>query len=110
MPPVKQASPKKAARTIDLDGSRAARLEAADEPVVVSFGGKKYTLPVELPAEFAILAQQGNLVGSVQALLGDAADKFFDWKPSIDDLTQLVKSVNELYGVTPGESPASPST
>jgi hypothetical protein len=97
-------------REIDLDGARAARAESASEPVSLVFGGDTFTLPVELPADFALYAAEGNLRACVVALLGEDADAFFAWKPSMDDLTALVTGASKVYGMSEGESPASPSS
>jgi hypothetical protein len=111
MPPVKKplaAVPD--ARVIDLDAARAARAEAAGDPVTLTFGGETYTLPVELPADFALYAMERDLRSAVMALLDDDADAFFAWRPSMDDLTALVEHAMKVYGVDQGGSKASPSS
>lgn len=105
MPPAK----KPARRQINLDKARAARREAAREPVVLTFGGKDHELPVELPVDYALCAQEGNLRGAINALLGDSAATFVA-DATMDDLTSLIEMVNQEYGVAQGEVPASPST
>lgn len=101
-------------RIIDLDAARreraAARSEADSEPVVLRLGGRDYTLPVEMPVDFALLGQAGDLRGAVIALLGDVADSFFASTPSVDDLNSLVRIANDVYGVGEGKPPASPSS
>lgn len=90
-------------RVVDFDARRKARAEITREPVVIKMGGKRYTLPPVLAAEFAICAQENNLRGALDALLGEHADAFLATKPSVDDLEDLFTAVSDLYGVTPGE-------
>lgn len=97
-------------RVIDLDKSRAARLEGKGEPVVVKFNGQDFTLPAEMPVEFALDADAGDLRGAIVALVGDQAADFFALKPSVEDVGELVDSVERIYGVEPGEAPASPDS
>lgn len=97
-------------RSINLDAARAARAEAAGEPVTLTFDSKDITLPVELPADFALCAAEGDLRAAVVALLGDEAEWFFARRPSMDDVSALVKGAHEVYGVNEGESTASPSS
>lgn len=96
-------------RIIDLQASRAARLEALGEPVVLKWDdGIEFTLPVEMPAEFALCGQEGNMRAAIVALLGDdQAAEMFALRPSMDDINALVEMAGEVYGVTPGESGAS---
>lgn len=107
----RKAASSKGARSIDLDAARAARAEIADEPVRLTFDGKTIELPVEMPADFALLLADGDFRGATTALLGDDnTGWFFDLRPSLDDLKALTKGAGEVYGLTAGESEASPST
>lgn len=95
-------------RIIDLASARAARLEAQGEPVTLKWSETiSFELPVEMPADFAIYANEWDIRGSIVALLGDRAEEFFALRPSMNDLTALVNAAGEVYGVEPGESPAS---
>lgn len=95
-------------RIIDLAAARAARAEAHREPVVLRWDeGVEFTLPVEMPADFALLAQEGSMRGALAALLGDQADEFFALRPTMDDVNALAEEAGRVYGMTPGESPAS---
>ena len=107
---VGQAPTPAAPRTINLDAARAARAEASREPVTLTLDGKDITLPIELPADFALKASEGDLRGAVVALLGDDADWFFGLRPSMDDLNALVEGAGQAYGMREGESAASPSS
>jgi hypothetical protein len=91
-------------REINLDQARAARAEASGEPVVLIFKGKKFSLPPELPAEFALCADEGRLRESIHALFGETkAGEFFKLEPSLDDLTTMLDSVKSMYGLGEGE-------
>lgn len=95
-------------RVIDLGAARVARAEAKNKPVVLKWDDKvSFTLPVEMPADFALLASEGNLRGAVAALIGDQTDAFFALRPSMDDLTSLAELAGSVYGLTPGEAQAS---
>jgi hypothetical protein len=98
-----------AQRIIDLGKARAARAEAHNDPVVLRWDDEtEFTLPPELPADFALLAFEGDLRGSIVALLGDEdAARFFALRPSMNDVTELAESAARVYGIEPGESPAS---
>jgi len=97
-------------RVVDLNAARAARMETEQEPVTILIADAEFTLPVELPADYALLAMGGDLRGAVQALLGDDADRFFETRPSLPDLEALIEGVNGAYGVAEGDSPASASS
>lgn len=105
--PRKPAAKPAAGRTINLDEARAARSEANREPVTLMFSGVTFTLPVEMPADFALEAQQENLRAAVVALIGEQAEQFFQLRPSIDDITELANAAGRVYGVGPGEAGAS---
>lgn len=97
-----------AQRVIDLAAARAARLEARGEPVTLKWSDDvSFLLPVELPADFALLANEQDFRGAVAALLGEHAREFFELRPSMDDLTELATAAGRVYGMEPGESPAS---
>lgn len=108
----KPASEPGPGRVIDLAAARAARVaargEAHGEPVTLRWSDDvEFVMPVEMPADFALLANDGDFRGAVGALLGDVAEEFFALRPSMDDLNELARAAGEVYGVTPGESPAS---
>lgn len=109
------------AGTVDLDAARAARAEANGERPTVTFGGKTYELPIEMP--FAIvesvgelqkaqddqdgIAVAGILANIAQSMFGDRYQEFLAAGPSMTDMQSLLENVAGLYGLTPGESPAS---
>lgn len=101
MPPVRKQS--KEPRVIDLDQARAARAEAGQEPVVLTFGGRDFQLPPEIPADFAIFGAEGKLREAVASLFGDSADEFFALRPSMPDIDALVDAAAKVYGVSLGE-------
>ena len=104
----KPAAAKTAAgRTINLDEARAARAEAAGEPVALVFDGQTFTLPIEMPADFALLAADNRFREAVAALIGPDAEKFFALRPSMADLTELASAAGEVYGINQGEAGAS---
>jgi hypothetical protein len=92
----------------DLDAAKAARLEARGEPRLFLFGGQKFELPPELPAEFAYLLDDAK--EALQYLLGDQFDDFWAQRPSAQDLIDLVGWISKTYGSDPGESTASGSS
>lgn len=112
------------ATTIDLNAARAARREAKGAPTVqVSLGEETFVLPDEMP--FAVLEAVGELEQAqkdndgakvaksistmARAFLGDQYDRFAALAPSADDVMAMFEQVSEnAYGVTLGESPASP--
>lgn len=97
-----------AERVIDLAAARVARLEAQHEPVVLKWDEDvSFRLPVEIPADFALCAVEGDLRGAVRALLGDDAERFFALRPSMLDLEELANAAGKVYGLAPGESIAS---
>lgn len=95
-------------RVIDLAAARVARLEGKGIPVTLKWDeGITFTLPVELPADFAMSAQEGNMREAIAALIGERAEEFFALRPSMDDLKALADLAAERYGLTLGESAAS---
>ena len=100
-----------AEREINLDEARAARAEANETPVTLRIAGRTFTLPAEMPADFALMAQQGQMREAVVALFeGEDAEAFFALRPSVNDITALAEIAGKVYGITPGEAPASPAS
>lgn len=95
-------------RVVDLDAMRAARAEVEQEPVVIRFGGEEFTLPPEMPVGLPVYAQSGDLEGVLATLFGDEARRFMS-RASVQDVHDLVDGVLEVYGLTEGESDASPN-
>lgn len=102
MPPQQKASTN-GHRTIDLNQARKARAEVEREPVKMTMGDETFELPVEIPADFALLSSENRVREAVQVLFGDGADRFFAAKPSIDDLNELISQVSTVYGLDEGE-------
>lgn len=92
----------------DLDAARAARLEARGEPRWFIFGGDKFELPPELPAEFAYLLDDPK--EALRFLLANDFERFWSLRPSGQDLVALVGWLTKAYGAGPGESSASGSS
>lgn len=105
---------------IDLNAARAARAEARKEsPSTIVIGEDEYELPVEMPV--ALLeafgrAQNGDGSGftdGVIALLGsrETYESLLEkHNLTMEDLVEVMEGAMASYGVTPGESPASPSS
>lgn len=89
----------------DLDAARAARLEARGVPRWFIFGGDKFELPAELPAEFAYLLDDPK--EAMRFLLANDFERFWGLRPSGQDLVALVGWLTKAYGSGSGESPAS---
>lgn len=89
-------------RVIDLDEARAARSEA--EPVSLVFLGEEYTLPPELPFEFADAARREEPREAIAVLLGEKAEDFFSKNPSVADIQFLTESIASAYGIDAGKS------
>lgn len=88
--------------TYSLDEKKA---ERAGKPApVVIFGGKEFTMPVELPfkvfREVTKLAGEGG-VEAIDALLdivlGDQKDEFLALDPSLNDVTNLIEFMTTDY-------------
>jgi hypothetical protein len=92
----------------DLDAARAARLEARSELRLFLFGGQKFELPPELPAEFAYLLDDAK--EALRFLLDGQFDDFWAQRPSAEDLIDLVAWITKTYGAALGESTASGSS
>jgi hypothetical protein len=92
----------------DLDAARAARLEARGEPRLFLFGGQKFELPPELPAEFAYLLDDAK--EALRFLLDGQFDDFWAQRPSAQDLIDLVAWITKTYRAALGESTASGSS
>lgn len=97
---------------LDLDKARAARLEAKGEGHTVIFGGVEFPLPPELPYTAAEAIEAGNFRLALSTVLNGTSEKFFELKPTTDDLEALVRGMVDMYapGSTVGESQASPSS
>lgn len=89
----------------DLDAARAARAELRGDPPCFLFGGQKFTVPAEIPAEFAYLLDDPK--EALRFLLQDQFDDFWAHRPSKEDLVALVAWIAGGAGMTPGESMAS---
>lgn len=105
---------------LDLDKARAAR---AHDGHVIVFGGTTFELPPEMSVECGELFAAGDIRGGMTDLLGAQADKFYELRPTVNDLDVLVNGTDlpdgdhipgltDLYvpGVTLGESSASSLT
>ena len=97
-------------RVIDLDRARAARGETKQEPVTLRLGGRDFELPPEMPVAFALYAAEGQMLKAVGALLGDQLDAFLELRPAVSDLEALAEEAGKVYGLAPGEAPASASS
>lgn len=92
------------ARIIDLDAARAARAEKRGdaEPPRIRLEGTDWELPVEVPVEFAVRFEVGDLRGGLSALLGEDAAEIIE-SLSVDDLEVLSDGIYEIYGLDEGK-------
>lgn len=105
------ASPRGAAakRIIDLDAARAARLETANDPPVVTIGGETFQLPPELNIDVVDHASAGEFKLAVLAMFGGdeaEAQRFLDAAPgglSMLDLKELLDQLEAMYGMAEGD-------
>src|ERR1051326_7372837 len=108
---------------INLDEARVARREEAKIHPTLTFGGKTYDLPIELPVgatkhlrslSEATKAKDGDaitaaLLGAMEAILSeDQYAEFMKFKPAIQDLARVVEGSPAEYGLEVGEAQASP--
>lgn len=118
-PPLAAAPPQ--GRNYDFDAARAARREARAAAGVdtITIGGTAWPMAPELPLEvlesFARLASShdvGGIVSALAQILGpDAMIAFtnLDPKPTYPDAEDLLLEAMSLYGMTEGNSGASPT-
>lgn len=86
---------------LDLDAARqarAAKAEAKGEEHVIVLGGTEFTLPSEMPADFAFAFAEGNPRAGLKALFDGQYEQFTETRYSIEDLLELVDGVAQLYG------------
>lgn len=91
-------------RVLDLDAARAARQEANGEVPIVRFGGREFTLPVEMPwtvAEAAAGGDGASALRAVRLLLGDQWVEFEALNPSVADVLEIIQGVAAIYGADP---------
>lgn len=97
---------------IDLDKARVARREAKKDGPEVTFGGKTFKLPVEIPYDLvqklrdASEDQADTVV--LSALFGEKQwDAFLKLQPTLDDVSTLFESLAVEYGILAPQSSAS---
>lgn len=92
----------------DLD---AAESEATKEPFTFRVGGEVFTATSPEDADWQATADTespGGLRAFIAELLGEDYERFTDVRVSNKQLGELVKACQEHYGVSVGESKASP--
>lgn len=95
---------------INLDAARAARAEQT-ESHTLRLEGEVFTLPLEMPIDFAFLANDEKLREAFSLLFGEEAERFWALRPSVSDITELATQIAGLYGFdSAGESLASVHT
>jgi hypothetical protein len=110
-------------RFIDFDASCS---EAADEPLVVRFQGRDWTLYPALPAKPVLRLlrlqaaggeelSQAEMMGFLAELVpGDVLDAWLDGGMTVDQMSRLLKVVMNAYrggpGEAEGEAPAGQAT
>jgi hypothetical protein len=108
---------------VNIDDLLAAQREAAasegtDAPThhTFTFRGQEFTVPATIPtlafSESArVGGQQGDLARSMFAFLGpDQYERLVGLVPDDDETAALQRGIVQLYGLTPGESSASPAS
>lgn len=72
-------------------------------------GGQEFTIPPEMPAQFALLIMEGHIGAGLEKLFGsEQYAEFSKIGYSIEDLMELADGVAQLYGFeTVGEALAS---
>lgn len=77
----------------------------------IKFGGKRFTLPAELPLDFASSLTKGDPEAAIRAVLNGKADEFLALGPTYGDFADLANAIAEHYtGVPLGNSSASTSS
>lgn len=93
---------------LDVDAAKAARREAQGKNPIFTFGGETFTLPIELP--FSIMLEVEELGDAPPSLVlrglleEEQWEKFKALKPTMDDIEVLFKWIDEVYGMTVGNS------
>lgn len=91
--------------TVDMNAVRAARREALGEGPKVEIGERVFQCPPDMPFEALVAgseAEKGDIgatYGFVRELLGeDGLEAFREWKPSLEEVKELVSGLLEEYG------------
>lgn len=101
---------------IDLNAARRARAEAGIERHTLTIDDEELELPLELPVELieaVVRAQSGDVAAFQDAMVAVFGEETYGrlrsaHRLSIEDLVFAMETAMDLYGVTMGESPASP--
>lgn len=105
------------AKTIDLNAHRAAKAEQrGDETQTVVVGDDRYELAPELPIEvIALFAEAAGgdplkLLAALKGILGESADELITkHRLTVDELRLILDGYLDGFGISLGESSASPS-
>lgn len=91
--------------TVDMNRVRAARREALGKGPEVVIGDRTFQCPPDMPFEALVAgneAEKGDLgatYGFVRELLGDdGLEAFREWKPSLEEVKELVSGLLDEYG------------
>jgi hypothetical protein len=85
---------------LDLDALRAARAEQKKEPKTFKFKGEIFTLPDEMPYEYAwLLVEQEERAAYTELLGEEQLIKFMSLKPSQLDFVHLAAYVQQTYSL-----------
>jgi hypothetical protein len=99
----------------DLDAARAARaareeVEGPRKPPSIRFGGRDFIVPNVCPLDVVLAVDRGDAERFIRGLVGDAFDDFMALGPDLDDYLAIKDALLILYGVSEGESSASPKS
>lgn len=92
---------------IDLDALRAQRIEAMGGHRTIRFGGRVFKIAAEFPWSWREVYEKNDSVLVARVVLGDQFDDFVALDPSDEDLRAFGREILTIYGLGPGESPAS---
>lgn len=90
---------------LDLDGLVKATTD--HEAKIVRFAGHEFTMPALYPLGAVFAFRRRDYEEWTRAMFGDQFDAFMALNPSDDHLAALIGSIEDLYGVSEGESGAS---
>ena len=88
-------------KNFNLDAAKAARAEVDKTNPSITFGGKDFALPTEIPFAIAEAStgEVGDLHKAVKSLLGNQYETWAELNPSLQDIGALFDALPGLYGI-----------